>query len=88
MLLDDVKFHVTEFEAEHNHELVGKNQETQIESSVGFGAAVKAGKRNSSRHLTNKPIFRNFMASTCDNENWVPKIDIEFEDDEEAYEFF
>ncbi|KAK8955284.1 hypothetical protein KSP40_PGU001372 [Platanthera guangdongensis] len=40
-LLDDGKFHVTEFEVEHNHELVGKNQETQIESSVGFGAAVK-----------------------------------------------
>lgn len=98
-LLDDGKFHVTEFEVEHNHELVGKNQASQMDSSAGLGV-IKVGKKSSGRHFTRKPIFRNFAPSKCldpsiqtpgeivDNENWVPKVDMEFEDDEEAYEFY
>ncbi|PKU70840.1 protein FAR1-RELATED SEQUENCE 5 [Dendrobium catenatum] len=105
-LLDDGKFHVTEFEAEHNHELVGKNQETQMESSNGVGAMAKVGRRNLGRQFTRKSILSSFMPSKCvdpsklgsdkslvpvegvDNENWLPKIDMEFEDDDEAYEFY
>ncbi|KAK8934433.1 Protein FAR1-RELATED SEQUENCE 7 [Platanthera zijinensis] len=106
-LLDDDKFHVTEFQAEHNHDLVRKPSEIQLESVDNSVAAGKARKWYSSgEHLARKFVLKTYFSSdfansphfgqgeikligeNVDNEDWVPKIDMEFEDDDEAYEFY
>ncbi|KAI0528558.1 hypothetical protein KFK09_001100 [Dendrobium nobile] len=97
-LMDDGKFHVTEFEAEHNHELVEKAPEFQLESSNEFVVDGKIRKRIFRGKLAGRLVHKGYIPSNClsnsvplenvDNEDWVPKVDMEFEDDEEAYEFY
>ncbi|XP_020573595.1 protein FAR1-RELATED SEQUENCE 5-like [Phalaenopsis equestris] len=97
-LMDDGKFHVTEFEAEHNHVLVEKTPEVQLESTNDLAMNPNIPKRNFGGKLMVMPVLKSYIPSNfpnnstllenVDNEDWVPKVDMEFEDDDEAYEFY
>lgn len=97
-LMDDGKFHVTEFEAEHNHELAEKASEIQLESGNELVVDGKVRKRNFGGKLTGRLVLKSYVPPSfmnnqvplenVDNEDWVPKADMEFEDDDEAYEFY
>ncbi|PKA46963.1 Protein FAR1-like 5 [Apostasia shenzhenica] len=100
-LLDDGKFHVNEFDPVHNHELVRMVSDVKLESNNDSGGAGKVRKRYLGAQITRRLVFNNyvpsngvdssFLGSECtelSGEEWVPKVDMEFEDDDEAYEFY
>ncbi|KAG0483046.1 hypothetical protein HPP92_011130 [Vanilla planifolia] len=105
-LMDDGKFHVTEFEAEHNHELAGKTPEIQVESGNELGGVGKIRKKYFGGQQAGRVLLKTYMPlkyvnaqmlglnepetplENVSSENFVPKVNMEFEDDDEAYEFY
>lgn len=92
-IMDDGRFRVSEFKPDHNHELATNAHETGGAARNDSALVQKANRRNANM----RPIFRNYPPSKYVElsektqltvEDWLPRVDMEFENDEEAYHFY
>ncbi|XP_020253131.1 protein FAR1-RELATED SEQUENCE 5-like [Asparagus officinalis] len=85
-IMDDGRFRVTEFDPNHNHELIAKANETETEPIDKPASVKKAAKKN----VNYRSISRSYIPSKPTNftDDRVPRVDMEFENDEEAYNFY
>lgn len=115
-LMEDGRYRVSEFEPNHNHELVARAPEAATESTDGSEMALEASKKKVGRDSVARAALKSYKRLKCltsaesvmrhvqkraqgahsdmpatsegGTGNWVPSVDMEFEDDHEAHAFY
>ncbi|XP_072950699.1 protein FAR1-RELATED SEQUENCE 5-like [Typha angustifolia] len=126
-LMDDGRFRISDFEPNHNHDLVTANILVEESDKTNDSVATETvSAKNMARAVIPRPSPKTYLPSKSMNatraggtgavmryvqrgvqesrptrslvaasennipagEHWVPKIDMEFEDDQEAYQFY